>query len=419
MKLPSRQVLAPRRAGPHALHGPARVDRRLPLALRRARPGDVLVVDHVDLDRAGAEAIVGRGVSAVVNVSRFVSGRYPCLGPEILARAGVVLLEGVGSGLLVELKDGTDVELDDDRVLVRGDVVAQGTRLDLTDVLAAMDHARGGLATQLASFTHNTTELLRREEDLLLHGRGFPAVSTRMRRRPVVVVVRDFEHESDLRGLRRFLREQRPVLVGVDAGGDALLARGLVPDLLVVGEAGLRVDAALGHQHLVSDEALTRAREVLLHADPANRVVGAERLDRLGVRARRMAAGGTSEDVALLVADHEGASLIVTVGSHATLDEFLDQQRTGMSSSFLTRLRVGPRVVDAAAVPALYTGRVRLWQIWLVLLLGLLAVAGAVASTPVGHAWAEDLVRAVRDLASQVGAQVASSAGSPVGSPRP
>ena len=409
MKLPSRQVLAPRRAGLHGRpgpHGAARVDRRLPLALRRARPGDVLVVDHVDLDRAGAEAILGRGVTAVVNASSFISGRYPSLGPEILARAGVVLLEGVGSELLIELEDGADVAIDDDRVVVRGEVVAHGRRLDLADVLASMEHARGGLATQLASFTHNTTELLRREEDLLLHGRGFPAVSTRMRHRPVVVVVRDFDHERDLRGLRRFLREQRPVLVGVDAGGDALLARGLVPDLLVVGEAGLRSDADHGSQQVVSDEALTRAREVLLHVDPAKRVIGAERLDRLGVSARRMSAGGTSEDVALLVADHEGASLIVAVGSHATLDEFLDQQRTGMSSSFLTRLRVGPRVVDAATVPTLYTGRVRLWQIWLVLLVGLLAVAAAVASTPVGHAWAEDLVRAAQDLRSQVGSRL-------------
>ncbi len=408
MKLPTRPVPAPRRAALEVVRGPARVDRRLNGALRRARSGDVLVVDHIDLDRAGAEAILARGVTAVVNASAFISGRYPSLGPEILVRAGVVLVEGVGPDVLSVVRDGAVVGLDDGRVLVQGQSVAQGTRLHLADVLDAMERARGGLATQLASFAHNTTELLRREEDLLLHGQGFPEIGTRMRRRPVVVVVRDYEHERDLRGLRRFIREQRPVLVGVDAGGDALLARGLVPDLLVVGEGGLGADADLAHHQMVSDDALVRAREVLLHADPANRVIGAERLDRLGVRAGRMSAGGTPEDVALLVADHEGASLIVTVGSHATLDEFLDQQRTGMSSSFLTRLRVGPRVVDAATVPTLYTGRVRLWQIWLVLLLGVLALAVAVAATPVGHGWAEDLLAVVQDLVSQVGARLGS-----------
>ncbi|QIK66554.1 hypothetical protein G7072_09500 [Nocardioides sp. HDW12B] len=409
MKLPSRQVLAPRRAGLDGPRGPARVDRRLTVALRRARPGDVLVVDHLDLDRAGAEAVLGHGVAAVVNVSAFISGRYPSLGAEVLARAGVALVEEVGPEVLSAVRDGTVVGLEDGHVLVDGEPVAVGTRLDLADVLTAMELARGGLTTQLASFTHNTTELLRREEDLLLHGRGFPETVTRMRRRPVVVVVRDFEHERDLRGLRRFIREQRPVLVGVDAGGDALLARGLVPDLLVVGEAGLGADADPGHHRRVSDEALTRAREVLLHADPANRVIGTERLDGLGVRARRMSAGGTTEDVALLVADHEGASLIVTVGTRATLEELLDQQRTGMSSSFLTRLRVGPRVVDAATVPALYTGRVRLWQIWLVLLVGLLALAAAVAATPVGQAWGEELLRAVQDLGAQVGTRLGSA----------
>lgn len=399
MKLPSRQVLVPRRAG---LDGTARVDRRLPAALRRARRGDVLVVDHIDLDRAGAEAIIERGIAAVVNVSSFISGRYPSLGPEILARFGVVLVENVGPEILTTLKDGSTVELTQGRLLVRGETVATGTELDLDDVLTAMDHARAGLTTQLASFTHNTTEFLRREEDLLLHGKGFPVLATRMAGRPVVVVVRDFDHESDLRRLRRFIREQRPVLVGIDAGADALLAAKLTPDLVVVGEAGLGADADLGTRQVVSDRALTSAGEVLLHADPSDRLLGAERLDRLGVRARRIAAGGTPEDIALLVAHHADASLIVTVGTHTSLEEFLDKQRSGMSSSFLTRLRVGSRVIDAKTVPELYAGRVRLWHLWVVLLVGLVAVGVAVAATPMGSSWVDEIAPVWQDLRTWV-----------------
>ena len=200
-----------------------------------------------------------------------------------------------------------------------------------------------------------------------------------------MVVVREFEHEDDLHRMRDFIKEQRPVLVGVDAGADSLLAAGMRPDLLVLGEGGLSRPGGV-EARVVSDKALTRSREVLLHADSADRLVGGERLERLGVRAHRISSGGTTEDVALLVADIKGASIIVTVGTHATLDEFLDRHRSGLASTFLTRLRVGPRLVDARNVPPLYAGRVRLWQLALVLLCGLVALGAAVATTPVGGA---------------------------------
>jgi uncharacterized membrane-anchored protein len=402
MKLSSRHASTVR---PPGLEGTARVDRRLSSALRRARPGDVLVIDHVDLDRAGAESIVECGVAAVVNASPFISGRFPNLGPEMLARAGVHLVDGVGPEALAALRDGASVRVEGGEVSVRETVVATGRAQGLDDVLTAMEAARSGMATQLASFTHNTTEFLRREEDLLLHGLGLPALDTSFRGRPVVVVVRAFDHQDDLRGLRRFIREQRPVLVGVDAGADALLAAKLVPDLVVVGAAGVGTgpgEAAAGRGQVVSDWALVSSHEILLHADASDRLVGADRLDRLGVRPRRVAASGTSEDIALLVADHGGASLIVTVGSHATLDEFLDRQRTGTSSTFLTRLRLGPRVVDAKAVPALYSGRVRTWHLVLALLVGLIAVAVAVATTPVGSSWADEVTTLGQSLLDRV-----------------
>ncbi|MGE5718569.1 MAG: putative cytokinetic ring protein SteA, partial [Nocardioidaceae bacterium] len=241
-------------------------------------------------------------------------------------------------------------------------------------------------STQLQSFTHNTTEFLRREQDLLLHGEGAPDLRTRLAGRPVMVVVKGYDYRDDLRGLRRYIREQRPVLIGVDAGADALLEAGHRPDIVVIGENGLapgtRADGST-----VSDKALRGAKEVVLHSDRAGRAVGSDRLERIGVRPHNFSASGTSEDVALLLADLAGASLIVSVGTHATLNEFLDRHRSGLASTFLTRLRVGPKLVDAKGVPHLYSGRVRIWHLVVVLLAGIAALLVAIAGTPVGQEW--------------------------------
>ena len=397
MKLHSRQSSVSGRPG---TSGTARIDRRLGVVLRKVKHGDVAVIDHLDLDRSNAEALLDHGVIAVVNAAPFISGRYPNLGPELLARAGVLLVDDVGADVFTKLRDGATVSIADGVVFSGDQEVARGRVLGVDDVVELMDQARGGLATQLQSFTHNTTEFLRREQDLLLHGQGVPSLKTKINGRPVVVVVRDFDHEADLHRLRRFIADQGPVLIGVDAGADALLARRLTPDLVVIGEEGLQRGSAGVQSRAVSDRALTKAREVLVHADASDRLIGADRLERLGVRAQRIAASGTSEDIALLVADAKGASLIVTVGTHATLDEFLDRQRSGLASTFLTRLRVGPRLVEAKAVPVLYAGRLRPWHLAMLLLAAVLVLVAAVASTPVGADWwdsAMDLLVDVRD----------------------
>lgn len=376
------------------VEGTVRVDRRTSALLGRLRPGDIAVLDHLDLDRRTAEQLLDRQVAAVVNAGQFVSGRYPALGAEVLAKAGVVLLDDAGAGVL-GLRNGASAVLDGDRLVVAGKEVARGTRLELDDVLGRMDQARTGLATQLESFTHSTTEYLRREQELLLHGRGVPEVTTRIAGRPVVVVVRAFDHEADLRSIRRFIRDQHPVLIGVDAGADVLREARLKPDIVVIGEEGLARVPGGGSERVVSDAALRSATEVVVHADATDRAVGADRLERIGVRPVRVATSGTSEDLALLLADLKGASLIVTVGTHATLDEFLDRQRAGLSSTFLTRLRVGSRLVDAKAVPAVYAGRVRAWHLALVVLAALVALVAALSTTPDGA----DALRELQDWA--------------------
>ena len=384
MKFPSRQKTV---EGLPGTAGTARLDRRTNTLVRRLRPGDVAVIDHLDLDRATAEALVDCGVAAVVNASSFISGRYPNLGPELLARSGITLLDNVGSEVFAKVSDGAPVRVHEGRLYVKDEPVVAGRELSAADVQAMMEEARGGLSTQLQSFTHNTTEFLRREQDLLLHGQGAPGMRTKISGRPVVIVVRGYDYRDDLKRLKRYIREQRPVLVGVNAGADALLAAGHRPDVVVVGEDGLAQGSRAGDGDTVSDKALRGAREVVLHTDRAGRAVGSDRLDRIGVRAQNFSASGTSEDIAMLLADLSDASLIVLVGTHASLDEFLDRHRSGLASTFLTRLRVGPKLVDAKGVPQLYSGRVRLWHLLLILLAGVAALLVALAATPVGQEW--------------------------------
>lgn len=394
MRLPLREHHAESVPG---LSGPVRMDRRTGSLVPRLRPGDIAVIDHLDLDRANAESLVERGVVAVVNASPFISGRYPNLGPDLLARAGVMMVDDVGPDIFAHVKDGSRVRLHDGAVLVGDRQVADGRVLDVGEITERMQDARSGLTTQLQSFTHNTTEFLRREQELLLHGQGIPTLDTDLEGRPVVVVVRGYDYREDLRGLRGFIKERRPALIGVDGGAEALVAAGHQPDIVVVGEDGLtQAETGDGRGGAVSDRALRGAREVVLHADGSGRTPGGERLNRLAVRHQRLTASGTSEDVALLLADARGASLIVAVGTHATLDEFLDRQRTGLASTFLTRLRVGPKLVDARCVPQLHSTRFRLWQLALVMLAGFVALGAAIATTPVGQEWWSSFSDAVR-----------------------
>jgi uncharacterized membrane-anchored protein len=396
MKFPSRHTAV---QGLPGVTGTVRLDRRTSSLLRRLRPGDVAVVDHLDLDRATAEALVDCGVVAVVNASSFISGRYPNLGPELLARSGVLMVDEVGPDVFTRLRDGSTVRLHEGQVYCGDESVASGHELGAEEIGTLMEDARSGLSTQLQSFTHNTTEFLRREQELLLHGQGVPQTRTVIEHRPVVVVVRGYDCREGLRGLRRFIREHRPVLVVVDAGADALVAAGHRPDIVVVGEDGLAQGTQAGDRGAtVSDKALRTSREVVLHADRSGRALGGDRLDRLGVRHQTLSASGTSEDIALLLADVRGASLIVAVGTHATLDEFLDRQRSGLASTFLTRLRVGPKLVDAKGIPQLYAGRVRVWHLALVLLAGLLALGVAIAATPVGGDWWSSIGGALSDV---------------------
>jgi len=366
MKLPSL-----RRARPTELPGIAgvvRLDRRTKNLTKRLKPGEIAVIDHVDLDRVSAEALVDCRVAAVINVADSISGRYPNLGPEILVEAGIPLVDGIGREVFSILHEGERVRLHDG-ILYRGEeVVAKGVVQDSQSVAELMDDARAGLSTQLEAFTANTLEYLRRERDLLLDGVGVPAVHTSMDGKHVLIVVRGYDYREDLVALRPYIREYRPVLIGVDGGADALVENGYVPDLIV------------GDMDSVKDETLKCGAEVVVHAYRDGRAPGSERLERLGVDSIEFPATGTSEDVAMLLADSKGASLIVAVGTHNSLVEFLDKGRSGMASTFITRLRVGAKLVDAKGVGRLYRSRVSTFQVASLIVAGLFALGVAMVA---------------------------------------
>ena len=378
MKFAVRSRPAPTLPG---VHGPARIHRRTASLLGRLHAGDVAVIDHLDMDRDTAQALIDAGVVAVVNAGPMVSGRFPNLGPERLVEAGVVVVDNAGTEIFDRLKDGTPVRIDAGVVHAGDTLVAPAREVTADLVRTEMGRARTGLTAQLESFTHNSTEFLRREQDLLLHGQGVPRTSTDMAGRPVVVVVRSHGWEDELRGIRPFVREQRPVLVGVDRGADALAEAGHRPDVVVV-TAG---------DELPSAAVLRKARDVVVLVERGAQRSATEQLERLGIRPLRFETTATTEDAALLLASAREASLIVGVGMHATLDEFLDRRRAGLASTFLTRLKLGPDLVDAAAVPRLYDGAVRPRHLLGALLAGLVAVAAAVSVTPVGQQWVDEV----------------------------
>ncbi|WP_194949535.1 putative cytokinetic ring protein SteA [Actinomyces trachealis] len=379
---------------PELLSGQVRVDSRTKRLTKRLQPGDIAVVDHTDLDRVAAEALVECQPAAVLNAAPSVSGRYPNLGPRILVEAGIPLIDDLGPDVM-RLKEGQDVQVQGTQVRDAGGtkLLAEGKRQDEVSVAALMEEARKGLSTQLEAFTTNTMEYMREERDLLLNGVGMPDIKTQLNGRHVLVVVRGYSYKEDLKVLKPYIRDYKPVLIGVDGGADAILDLGLKPDMIV------------GDMDSVSDKALACGAEIVVHAYRDGRAPGLERVESVGVEHLVFSATGTSEDIAMLMADEAGAELIVAVGTHVTLLEFLDKGRAGMSSTFLTRLKVGSKLVDAKGVSHLYKTRISSWQLSMLALAGLFALWAALSSTPAGQTFLglfgalwDDLVNFLRGL---------------------
>jgi len=359
--------------------GVARIDRRTKRLTKRLKPGDIAIIDHVDVDRVSAEALVACEVAAVVNIAVGISGRYPNLGPQIIVEAGIPFVDNAGAELFERLKDGDVVRLHEGVVHLDGEVVGKGEEQTPEAIEAAMAEARAGLLVQIEAFAVNTMEYVRGEGKLLIDGVGVPDIRTPIEGRHALIVVRGYHYKDDIATLRPYLREYRPVLIGVDGGADALLEAGYLPDVIV------------GDFDSVSTKALTCGAELVVHAYRDGRAPGLERVHQLGREAVIFPSTGTSEDIAMLMADDLGASLIVAVGTHGTLEEFLDKGRSGMASTFLTRLRIGSKLVDAKGVSRLYRSRISTSQLMLLAVTALVTMGVALSLSPLGQTWLNGL----------------------------
>jgi uncharacterized membrane-anchored protein len=366
--------------------GTAKIDRRTKDLVKRLEPGDIAMINHRDIDRVAADGLIAAGVAAVVNADASISGRYPNGGPIRVVQAGIPLIDRTGEEVLERIHEGEQVRLEDGEVWRGDEKIATGHPLTADEVQTAMDVARAAIGGELERFAVNTLEYIQREAKLTFEPIQLPPIKTRFRGRHALVVVRGLDYRTDLAALRPYIREYQPVLIGVDGGADALLEMRLTPDIII------------GDFDSVSERALATGAELVHHVHLDGRAPGRENLHAWGLPYHEFVVDGTSEDVAMLLAYEAGAQLIVAVGTHASMVEFLDKGRKGMSSTFLTRLRLGPALVDAKGVSRLYEGRVRRRDMALLVASALIAIiVVSIVSEPI-HVFFRGIELTLRDL---------------------
>jgi uncharacterized membrane-anchored protein len=347
--------------------GTARLDRRTKRLVKRLGPDDIAIIDHRDIDRVSAEELLESRVRVVVNVAPSATGRYPNVGPLTLVRGGVRLIDCPDAELFEEVKEGESLVVRGASLYRNGTRLAAGRALSADELQRALADQRGRVTEALETFAENTLRHLREESKVLSEGVQLPQLRTSFRDRHALVVARAPEANRDLRTVRSYIREFKPILIGVDGGADRLL------------EAGYRPDVIVGDMDSVSDKALRSGAELVVHAYPGGGAPGRERVDRLGLPSAVLPAPGISEDAAMLLAHEKGAELIVAVGTRFNLTEFLERDRAGMSSTFLTRLKVGEKLVDARGVSRLFRAHAGVWPFLAFTAAGLAAIVAAVA----------------------------------------
>jgi uncharacterized membrane-anchored protein len=359
-------------AAPRAtvVNGVVRPGKRTKLLTKTLKPGEIALIDHKDIDRVSGEELVRKGVSCVINVAESSTGDYPNTGPTIIAGAGVHLVDVVDSDLFDQLKDGDQIVIRGGEILRDGTVVGRGEVQSNEVVADKYEQAKREVGRALERFAENTINHIRQESELLSGKIDLPELDTIFRDRDVLVVVRGVDHQRDLKALRSYIRDEKPILIGVDGGGDALVEEGHKPDMIV------------GDMDSAADSVLQCGAELIVHAYADGRAPGSERLEQLSVPYKTVAATGTSEDIAMLMAAEEGARLIVTVGAHFNLVEFLDKNRKGMASTFLTRVRIGEILIDAKGVSRLYRPRPTNRALSAVLAAGAFALIVAILVSP-------------------------------------
>lgn len=355
-----------------AIETTARLDKKTKNLVKRLRPGEIAIIDHKDIDRVSAESLIEAKPAIILNAACSITGSYPNLGPLTIVASGIDIVDELGQDIFDKVPEGSKVRVDGGVVTVEGREIARGKLLTLGVIEDRIEESKLRLGKHLGDFAANTVELLEAEKEILLESVDLPTITTVFKGKHTLVVVRGHDYRQDLLALRPYIREMRPVLVGVDGGADALLEMGYQPAMVV------------GDMDSVTDAALKCGAELVVHGYTDGRAPGKARLDMLGLESTAFHYPGTSEDIAMLIAFEKGAQLITMVGAHTNLIEFLDKDRKGMASTFLVRLRVGSVLMDAKGVSQIYRQRVRGWHLLLIVLVALIVVTIIIAfSEPV------------------------------------
>lgn len=334
------------------VEAPIKVDRKTKRLAKRLTGGEIAVINHKDIDEVAANSLVEGKIKLVINASESISGRYPNKGPGILVDKNILIVDNVGEELFNNLQEGQIIEVVDGKIYIDGNFLGEGEVLDKVAVENKIKLAYENLSVELDRFIDNTIDYAKKEKGFILGEVEIPKVNTDYKNRHVLIVVRGQDYKQDLSTIISYIEEMKPILVGVDGGADALLEFGYTPDVIV------------GDMDSVSDEALKKAKEIVVHAYTDGRAPGLKRVQDLGLEAITFPAPGTSEDIAMLTAYEYKAELIVAVGTHSNMIDFLEKGRPGMASTFLVRLKIGSKLIDAKGVNLLYRSKLKLKYIW-------------------------------------------------------
>jgi len=358
--------------------GTIKLDPRTKDLAKRLEPTDIALIDHVDMDRVAAESLIASGVKLIINAQPSTSGEYPNIGPLLVAQAGITVIDDIGQKPFEKLKEGQKVLVTAQGNLYKGSEASKKGYIETGTVQSEQSlekvylSAQEQLSERLEDFAQNTLQYLSEEKNIITDEQWIPPVKTAMTDRHVLVVVRGYHYKEDLKMLRGYIREMKPVLIGVDGAADALLDAGLKPDIIV------------GDMDSVSPEALNSGAELVVHAYADGRAPGLEPLEKLGIADKAFVwpIAATSEDLALILAWEKGADLIVAIGTHNNLIEYLDKGRKGMASTFLVRLKIGPKLVDAKGVSRLYRSSVSPGMLFPLIFAGLIVLIALVYVSP-------------------------------------
>lgn len=352
------QILCRDTVGGKSMHikAPIKMDKRTKVLVNRLELGDIAIIDHDDLDEVAANSLVEKKVIAIINCSKSITGRYPNLGPRILSEANIPIFDVIEGDIFNNLKEGNIIEIVDEQIFIEDKAIAEVELLSEDKINNLLLLAEGNIEIELEKFIENTLVYANKEKDFILGNLKIPEINTEIKGKHVLVVVRGQNYREDLSTILSYINEVNPVLIGVDGGADALLEFGLIPHIVV------------GDMDSVSDECLKKCKEIIVHAYLDGRAPGMERINSLGLDAKLFPAPGTSEDIAMLLAYDKGADLIVAVGTHSNMIDFLEKGRKGMASTFLVRMKVGSKLVDARGVNKLYKSSIKLkYIVWFVM----------------------------------------------------